>query len=123
MKLFKKRGRNQFPVESKEVKNKNSGYIRLLKDLKADWPTMYRDDSIWNEYQCYIEDLEFLVKQGILFKSQSMETPNGRVVQYYKLGIKGFEYLFMRKVNFFLIIIGFFTILSFFVSLISIFIK
>lgn len=123
MNILRKRGRKPF-IETKEGKkqtNKNKGYIRLLEDLEVDWPVMYKDDSIWNEYECFSDDLKYMVNQGFLFETESIEEPGGRTIGYYKLGIRGFEYLFMRRFNYYMIFIGVITILTFILTLFNLF--
>ncbi len=79
--------------EEKEFIKKNKGYIRLLKDLRRSWPSKFREDRIWNEYQCSAKDLDTMAKHGVLFQEKGIN------LKSYSLGIQGFQYLYIRRIN------------------------
>ena len=79
--------------EEKRLIQKNKGYIRLLKDLQKNWPSKFKGDEICNEYQCSQQDLNAMAKTGILFQEKNSD------FTFYSLGIQGFQYLYIRKIN------------------------
>jgi hypothetical protein len=96
--------------EEEKLDNSNKGHLRLLKYLESEWPTMIREDCIWNEYQCYSEDLISMTDQGILIEVPNMS--DNKSLTHYKLGIRGFEYLHLRRMNGFLKKVGIATIIA-----------
>ncbi|MEK7549060.1 MAG: hypothetical protein AAB496_01040 [Patescibacteria group bacterium] len=117
--------KNEFIItrEGRKQIKRNSGYLRLLKDLKDIWPAEIKEDSIWNEYDCYSDDLTSLAKQGFLFESQIHNPQEKRTIKYYKLGIGGFQYLYLRRINFWVIIAGVSAALNILIMLATYFIK
>ncbi|MEK6927725.1 MAG: hypothetical protein AABX11_04800 [Nanoarchaeota archaeon] len=113
--------RNPFIItkEGKREIKRNKGYLRLLKDLEEVWPLEVREDNIWNEYHCHSNDLESLEKQGFLFETKMHDSEKKQTWKYYKLGIGGFQYLYLRRINFWVIVLGIFASISTILTLIS----
>ena len=99
--------------------NKKKGFIQLLKYLQQNWDSDIREDSLWNEHNSWSTDLEHLEKQGIIY-GHKIKTGE-QTHKFYKLGLGGFQYLHLRKINIWVVIASIFTILSFITILISIF--
>jgi len=105
--------------EGKKIINKNKGYLRLLKYLMNEWPAQINEENIWNEYQCYSEDLDALAKQGFLFEVKHYNPQTKTTTKYYKLGINGFQYLYLRRINFWIIVLGIVASISTIISIIT----
>jgi len=107
--------------KAQKKENSNKGFVRLLKYLEKNWRSEFKEDSLWDEFLAWDHDLKSMEKQGVLH-AVDVRDLNGQTHKYYKLGLGGFQYLYLRRINLWVIIASIFTILSFLTIVLSLFI-
>lgn len=117
--MRKQRDVHAFKVKESPLKKKDE-LFKLLKYLRSVWPGMIREDSLWNTYSYGSTNLDALAKQGYIVANPVYD--KGITLNYYNLGLKGFEFLQQKRLNIFLIVVGIATVVSAIISIISLFI-
>ena len=98
--------------EAEKKENSNKGFVRLLKHLEKNWRDEFREDALWNEFVAWDHDLKNMERQGVLHMTEIADG-KGNAHKYYKIGLGGFQYLYLRRINRWVIIASIFAILSF----------